>query len=118
MGRCAATKFGFCQQCLWWQGAVHQTIARDAFQKRRNIGNIGDNQYIQLQQDYLTTKAQLQNAREEYNRQKELNQSKVKASSDKVFQQAQADYRILEVSLAALEQNTTHSYQSQSNIRQ
>lgn len=72
------------------------------FRKGEILVSLEDNQYIQLQQDYLTTKAQLQNAREEYNRQKELNQSK--ASSDKVFQQAQADYRILEASLAALEQ--------------
>ncbi len=72
------------------------------FRKGEILVTLEDNQYIQLQQDYLTTKAQLQNAREEYNRQKELNQSK--ASSDKVFQQAQADYRILEASLAALEQ--------------
>ena len=72
------------------------------FRKGEVLVTLEDNQYIQLQQDYLTTKAQLQNAREEYSRQKELNQSK--ASSDKVFQQAQADYRILEASLAALEQ--------------
>ena len=72
------------------------------FKKGEVLVTLEDNQYIQLQQDYLTTKAQLQNAKEEYNRQKELNQSK--ASSDKVFQQAQADYRILEASLAALEQ--------------
>ena len=72
------------------------------FRKGEILVTLEDNQYIQLQQDYLTTKAQLQNAREEYNRQKELNQSK--ASSDKVFQQAQADYRILDASLAALEQ--------------
>lgn len=72
------------------------------FRKGEVLVTLEDNQYIQLQQDYLTVKAQLQNAREEYNRQKELNQSK--ASSDKVFQQAQADYRILEATLAALEQ--------------
>ena len=72
------------------------------FGKGEVLVTLEDNQYIQLQQDYLTTKAQLQNAREEYIRQKELNLSK--ASSDKVFQQAQADYRILEASLAALEQ--------------
>lgn len=61
-----------------------------------------DNQYIQLQQDYLTAKAQLQNAMGEYNRQKELNQSK--ASSDKIFQQAKAEYETLLISQKALEQ--------------
>jgi len=42
-----------------------------------------DQQYIQLQQDYLTAKSKLLFAENEYNRQKDLNQSK--ASSDKVF---------------------------------
>lgn len=91
------------------------------FRKGEILATLEDNQYIQLQQDYLTTKAQLQNAREEYSRQKELNQSK--ASSDKVFQQAQADYRILEASLAALEQKLQliHIYPNQiavNNIKQ
>lgn len=61
-----------------------------------------DNQFIQLQQDYLTTKAQLQNAEAEYKRQKTLNQSK--ASSDKVFMQAKSDYEILLVNQKALEE--------------
>ncbi len=54
------------------------------------IATMEDQQYIQLQQDYLTAKAHFTSIEAEYNRQKELNQSK--ASSDKVFQTAQADY--------------------------
>lgn len=72
------------------------------FKKGEVIAVLEDNQYIQLQQDYLTAKAQLQNALIEYNRQKELNASK--ASSDKVYQQAKTDYETLLISQKALEQ--------------
>ena len=54
------------------------------------IATIEDQQYIQLQQDYLTAKAHFSSIEAEYLRQKELNQSK--ASSDKVFQNAQTEY--------------------------
>lgn len=63
---------------------------------------IEDNQFIQLQQDYLTTKTQLINAEAEYHRQKDLNLNK--ASSDKVYLQAEADYKTLLISKSSLEQ--------------
>lgn len=63
---------------------------------------IEDNQFIQLQQDYLTTKTQLVNAEAEYHRQKDLNLNK--ASSDKVYLQAEADYKTLLISKSSLEQ--------------
>jgi cobalt-zinc-cadmium efflux system membrane fusion protein len=59
-----------------------------------------DQQYVQLQQDYLTTKSKLYFAEKEYQRQKELNQSQ--ASSDKVYQLADADYKTLRITLSAL----------------
>ncbi len=65
------------------------------------IAVMEDQQYIQLQQDYLTARAKLGYLENEYTRQKELNQSK--AASDKVFQQSESDYnshRILMMSLA------------------
>lgn len=65
------------------------------------IAVMEDQQYIQLQQDYLTAKSKLKFLEAEYQRQKDLNQSK--ASSDKVSQQAEADYsseRILVTSLS------------------
>lgn len=64
------------------------------------IATMEDQQYIQLQQDYLTTKSKLYFATKEYERQKELNQSQ--ASSDKVFQQAEADYKTLRIEQSAL----------------
>ncbi|MBP6180973.1 efflux RND transporter periplasmic adaptor subunit [Flavobacterium sp.] len=54
---------------------------------------VEDQQYIQLQEDYLLAKAKIGYAKSEYDRQKELNRSK--ASSDKVYQQAQAEYNSL-----------------------
>ncbi|SHM69899.1 efflux RND transporter periplasmic adaptor subunit [Flavobacterium xinjiangense] len=56
---------------------------------------VEDQQYIQLQEDYLLAKAKIGYAKSEYERQKELNRSK--ASSDKVYQQAQSEYNSLSV---------------------
>ena len=63
---------------------------------------IEDPQYIQLQQDYLTAKAQFAFNEAEYLRQKELNESK--ATSDKVFAQTRATYQTQLVLIRSLEQ--------------
>lgn len=55
------------------------------------VATLEDAQYIQIQQDYLASGIQLNYLEQEYNRQKELNSSK--ASSDKVFQKTEADYK-------------------------
>jgi cobalt-zinc-cadmium efflux system membrane fusion protein len=68
--------------------------------KGETIAIMEDQQYIQLQQDYLTTKSKLTYAEAEYLRQKELNQSK--AVSDKVFQQALMEYSNQKINLGAL----------------
>jgi cobalt-zinc-cadmium efflux system membrane fusion protein len=64
------------------------------------IAVMEDQQYIQLQQDYLTARARIGYLENEYKRQKDLNQSK--ASSDKVYQQAEAEYRSQRVLLTSL----------------
>ncbi len=66
------------------------------------IAVMEDQQYIQLQQDYLTAKARQSYLENEYRRQQELNKSK--ASSDKVYQQAEADYNSNRILISALEQ--------------
>lgn len=68
--------------------------------KGETIAIVEDQQYIQLQQDYLTAKARLVFIENEYHRQKELNLSK--ASSDKVYQQAEADLKTQKVMISAL----------------
>ncbi len=64
------------------------------------IATMEDQQYIQLQQEYLTAKSKLVFSENEFNRQKELNQSK--ASSDKVFQQTEMEYKTQKITLSAL----------------
>ena len=54
------------------------------------IAQMEDQSLVQLQQDYLVTKAKLEYLEKEYNRQKELNTDKV--NSDKTLQQVTADY--------------------------
>lgn len=64
------------------------------------IAVMEDQQYIQLQQEYLTTKSKLFFAEKEYERQRDLNLNK--ASSDKVFQMADAEYKNLRITVNAL----------------
>jgi cobalt-zinc-cadmium efflux system membrane fusion protein len=59
-----------------------------------------DQQYIQLQQEYLMEKSKLAYSENEYRRQKELNVSK--ASSDKVFQQSEMEFKNQRITLSAL----------------
>lgn len=66
------------------------------------IAVMEDKQYIELQQDYLTAKARHAYLENEYRRQQELNKSK--ASSDKVYQQAEAEYNSNRILIVALEQ--------------
>lgn len=69
-------------------------------QKNEIIAVMEDQQYIQLQQEYLTTQSKLFFAEKEYERQRDLNQNK--ASSDKVFQMAEAEYKNLRITVNAL----------------
>lgn len=69
-------------------------------QKGQLIAVIEDQQFIQIQEDYLISKAQLAMAENEYNRQKELNENK--ASSDKIYQQSLADFRSKQVMVKSL----------------
>lgn len=76
-----------------------QLLAGMHIRKGEIIATMEDQQYIQLQQDYLTTHVKLEFAEAEYSRQKELNMSK--ASSDKVFQQSEMEYKSLKIALSA-----------------
>lgn len=62
-----------------------------------------DQQYVQLQQEYLLAKVKVKLMEQEYTRQKELNVSK--ASSDKVLNQAEADYKNARILMSALVEN-------------
>lgn len=82
--------------------------------KGQVIGLVEDQQYIQLQQDYLTAKAKINYLENEYKRQLELNKSQ--ASSDKVFQQAEADYRSQLVLISALKEKLSLAGINANNI--
>ena len=69
--------------------------------KGQVIAVMQDQQYIQLQQDYLSAKARIGYLENEFKRQKELSQSQ--ASSDKQFQLAEVEYRSQRVLITALE---------------
>lgn len=61
---------------------------------------VEDQQYIQLQQDYLTAKNKLKFYEADYIRQKGLNQTK--ATSDKIFQQTESEFNNQKVMIGAL----------------
>ncbi|WP_394991756.1 efflux RND transporter periplasmic adaptor subunit [Emticicia sp.] len=67
--------------------------------KGESIAIIEDPQYIQLQQDFLITQSKISFLENEYQRQKELNLSK--ASSDKVFQQAEMELKTQKILVKA-----------------
>lgn len=71
-----------------------------AVRKGEAIATMEDIQYIQLQEDYLSMKEKLHFSEKEYQRQKELNQSK--ASSDKVLEQAELAFNNNKIALKSL----------------
>lgn len=79
-----------------------KVLAGSSFKKGQVLAVLQDQQFIQLQQDYLTTTVQVKNAELNYNRQKELNSHK--ASSDKTLQLAETEYKTFLVTQKALEQ--------------
>lgn len=70
--------------------------------KGQLLAVVEDQAYVQLQQEYLSTKQQLLYSSKDYQRQKELNASQ--ASSDKTFQLAESDYAKNKITLKALEE--------------
>lgn len=70
--------------------------------KGQVLAVLEDPQYIQLQQDYLMAKSKLRYLEADFNRQKELNESK--ANSDKVFQQVRSEFESQKIMVSALKQ--------------
>ncbi len=68
--------------------------------KAEVVAMMEDQQFIQLQQDYLTAKAKLIYTQKDFERQRDLNQSK--ANSDKIFQQAQSEYESQKILVGSL----------------
>ncbi|SEQ19725.1 efflux RND transporter periplasmic adaptor subunit [Flavobacterium urocaniciphilum] len=70
--------------------------------KGQVLAIIEDQSYVQLQQDYLNTKQQLNFTAKDYQRQKELNASQ--ASSDKTYQLAESEFSKNKITLKALDE--------------
>lgn len=66
------------------------------------LATLEDQQYIQIQQDYLTAKSKLEYAQADFNRQKALNETK--STSDKVFQLAKAEFEAQKIMVRSLEE--------------
>lgn len=66
------------------------------------IATMQDQSLIQLQQDYLVTKARLLYLEKDFERQRMLNENKVNA--DKIFQQAQSDFDAQKVQVRGYEE--------------
>jgi membrane fusion protein, heavy metal efflux system len=77
-----------------------QLLAGMHVKKGEVIATMEDLRYIELQQEYLSAKSKVVYFETEYERQKDLNESK--ASSDKVFQQAKMDYEMQKITVNAL----------------
>lgn len=70
--------------------------------KGQVLAVIEDQSYVQIQQDYLTTKQQLAYASKDFARQKELNSSQ--AVSEKNFQLAESEFAKQRITLKSLEE--------------
>ncbi|MCX7728324.1 MAG: efflux RND transporter periplasmic adaptor subunit [Bacteroidia bacterium] len=70
--------------------------------KNETIAVLEDPQYIQLQEDYLSTKNQLALLEKNYTRQKDLWEQK--AVSEKIYEQVSTEYENTKVKLKALEE--------------
>lgn len=83
-------------------GYLKSTKLMEGMQVKKGevIAVMEDQQYIQLQQEYLTAKAHFGSLEKEFQRQKELNETK--ASSDKVFENSQAEYLSQKILIRAL----------------
>lgn len=72
-------------------------------QEGQTIVMLEDQQFIEIQEEYLTTKAMLALSNTEFERQNQLN--KTKSSSDKVLENARTEFVSKKIELKALEEN-------------
>jgi cobalt-zinc-cadmium efflux system membrane fusion protein len=83
-------------------GYLQSTHLLEGMQVKKGeiIATIEDQQYIQIQEDYLIAKIRYNTFEKELARQKELNENK--AGSDKVFENAQSDFLTQKVLIKSL----------------
>jgi membrane fusion protein, heavy metal efflux system len=88
--------------CVPMGGYLQSTTLLEGMHIRKGeiIAIMEDQQYIQLQQDYLTAKAYFSSLEKEFQRQKDLNETKT--TSDKLFEKAQAEYLAQKILIKSL----------------
>ncbi|TYR36189.1 efflux RND transporter periplasmic adaptor subunit [Sphingobacterium phlebotomi] len=79
-----------------------RVVPGQIFRKGEVLAVLEDYKYVQLQEDFLMAKAQLKTAERNYRRQQDLNVNK--ASSDRVFENAEEEYNKLRIAIRSLEQ--------------
>ena len=79
-----------------------QVIPGTYVKKGQVLAVVEDPMFVQIQEEYLTTKALLEKAESNFKRQKELNEAQ--AASTKILEEAQADRKLLLIKKRALEE--------------
>ncbi|WP_288763326.1 efflux RND transporter periplasmic adaptor subunit [uncultured Weeksella sp.] len=79
-----------------------QVISGTYVKKGQVLAVLEDPMFVQIQEEYLTTKALLEKAESNFKRQKELNEAQ--AASTKILEEAQADRKLLLIKKRALEE--------------
>jgi cobalt-zinc-cadmium efflux system membrane fusion protein len=80
------------------------------------IAIMEDEQYVQLQEEYLTAKSKLEYLEKEYERQKELNKNQ--ASSDKTFQLALSEYQTQKIKVKSLSEKLKLIFIDEENLNE
>lgn len=80
------------------------------------IAIMEDEQYVQLQEEFLTAKTKLEYLEKEYERQKELNKNQ--ASSDKVYQLALSEYQTQKIKVKSLSEKLKLIFINSENLNE
>lgn len=78
-----------------------EVIEGDEVRKGQTLAYLSHPNLTSLQTDYMTTYSRMQNLEQEFNRQQRLYEQEV--GSGKLFQQAQADYQVVQAEVKGLE---------------
>ncbi|UJH91903.1 efflux RND transporter periplasmic adaptor subunit [Antarcticibacterium sp. 1MA-6-2] len=78
-----------------------EVIEGDEVRKGQTLAYLSHPNLTRLQTDYMTAYSRMQNLEQEFNRQQRLYEQEV--GSGKMFQQAQADYRVVQAEVKGLE---------------
>lgn len=93
-----------------------EVIEGDEVRKGQTLAYLSHPNLTRLQTDYMTAYSRMQNLEQEFNRQQRLYEQEV--GSGKLFQQAQADYRVVQAEVKGLESQLRSLNLNVANIRE